>query len=202
MNAVSDNLWSDVELYTYLKMRADELNMMARCTKVTSYTNGVSGTQAYDFPDDLMELIEIRYDGRKLQTLKSREKDTIVPDNTISTTGTPIWYEEFDDSVTIYATPTSNSTNGIRWRYYATEDVPTAASTLKTPGRYHWGLVTGVVFSMCPKDLGHPLTVYWQGQWESVKTQITAHVRRSRRGDSFGHVTAEEDSLTTDFGTI
>jgi hypothetical protein len=202
LNAGTDSMWSDAELYTYVEMCANEMNMDARCIKASATSNGVSGTAAYSLPTDINELIEVRYEGRKLQRLGNREKDTLVPDNTVSLSGYPVWYEEFDDSITLYPTPSANSTNGIVFKYYATEPTPTAASTLSTPARYHWALVDGVLFRMSPKDLGHPLTVYWQGRWDAAKKAVGSHVRRSRRGDTFGHVQAEEDSLTSDFGTI
>lgn len=202
MNAVSDGLWSDTELYTYLTMCSAELALETRCIdQVDISLVSVSGQAEYTRPSLMSEIKRVTYDGRKLGPISKRERDSIVPDNSITLIGTPVWYDLFGDTITMYPTP-GDSGKVIKFFGYGEQGPVTAVSTILTPTLYHYALVDGVTFRMCPKDLGHPLTTFFRDQWFKDIKQVQAHVKRKRTADSFGHVHAEEDLPTSDFGMI
>lgn len=201
LNALTDLLWSDTEVYQNIRMACNQMAVRTRCIEKTSTSASVASTQSYAKPSDVAEIWRIEYEGRKLQKISKREADTLVPDNTTVLTGTPTHYVEYGDNVYLYPTPTSSSDDIVFW-YYGEHATVTASSTLEIPTKYHYVVVSGVTYLMCPKDLGHPLTVFWRDKWFTGLAEVEAHVRRSKKADRFRIVATEEDSLATDFGII
>lgn len=201
LNAASDSLWSDGELLTHLYLCQEELAQDTRCIENTATSNIVAGTADYTYPTRAMEIWRITYNGAKLQKLDHRQFDAINPNNLLAS-GTPYYYLDFDDTITLYPTPSASVTDGLKFFFYAEPDVTVSGSTLEVPTRYHFALVDGVTARMCPKDLGNPETMYWAQKWETAKVKVRSHIRTRRRSDRFAIVKTEEMSLNSDFGVI
>lgn len=162
-------------------------------------TTSVAGTDEYIKPTRAMEIWRITYAGKKLDYRDFRYIDTMNP-NDVASSGTPSFYSYYDDAFFLYPAPFAAET--IKVFSYDEPSVPVIGSTLETPSAYHDVLVDGLTYSMCPKEVGHPLTILWKGEWESGLQRVELYSRRRRRGDKFNTVKTEEQMLTTDFGVI
>lgn len=201
LNAVSDNLWSDTELLTTLYGVELQLSRATRCIEaVSSSTTSVSGTSEYSKPTYAIDVLRVTYDGVKLQRITYDEYDVLHPSGT-TTSGDPSYYVFFNDTLILDPVPSTTGDTIKIWSY--NQPVTLAASdTPSTPGRYHDALVNGLTYAMCPKDLGHPLVVFWKDKWFTSIAEVEKHVKLRRRADGFATVQREEDALTTNFGII
>lgn len=202
LNAVSDTLWSDAELYMSLYQCEIELARESLCIQNTdSSTTTVSGTSDYAAPTRAMDVWRVLYDNKKLQRIDYRELDAVDRDATSADTGTPIYYAFWDDTIRLYPVPTEAKT--LKVYSYDSPATVSASSTLEVPAFYHDVLVNGLTYKMCPKDLGNPLTTYWENLWLKGIGQVTRKEKMRRQGDRMSVVKREEDMLTTtEFGVI
>jgi hypothetical protein len=202
LNAVTDDLWSQEELLTSLYLCEQELARKTRCIESVDETLLTqSGTATYTIPSYIMDVLRVVYnDSQKLQRITLGENDTLNPTGA-SQIGTPAYYSVFNEAITLYPTPDTDNLAIKIWSY--NEPVKAIISaTLSTPPRYHDALVHGLTFSMCPKDLGHPLVLFWGERWLRSIEEVKTHVKLRRRADGFAMVVREEDALTTNFGII
>jgi hypothetical protein len=199
LNALADTLWTDTELYYTLYRVMLRLARETNCIQTKSTASTVAGTEDYTVPARTIEVIRVTYEGAKLQFIDLRQYDSMNPNSTTSS-GRPAYYLVFGDTVTLYPTPSDVGTI----KYWVVEEpaVPTSGSTLLTPSAYHDVLVDGLTFEMCPKDLGHPLTLFWKDKFESGITRVLTHMKRKKRGDRMAVVKVEESGLSTDFGIL
>lgn len=201
LNALTDTLWGSGELLMNLYLAEMELTRKTQCIESTSTSLvSIASTADYTVPVNFFDIIRVTYNGTKLQSIDRREFDTINPSG-VTTTGTPAYYILYDDVLTLFPTPDTSSLVIKIW-YHLQPAVPTASTTLEVPSRYHDVLVAGVTYRMCPKDLGHPLTLFWRDMWMSGIEDVRTHVKQSKRSDRFSIVKVEEITLDTDFGII
>ena len=200
LNAVADTLWSDTELLKNLYLCELQLARKTRCIENTSTTTSISGTSDYAVPTRALEIKRITYNGTRIDPISLKQYDQINPQSN-SLVGTPTYYIQFDDLITLVPTPDTSALT-IKYWVYSEPSVPTLVSTLSTPTVYHDGLCDGLTYRMCPKDLGHPLTTFWRDKWFTFLSDAEANERRRKRGGGFTRVNCEEESVTTPLGTI
>lgn len=200
LNATSDTLWSDTELLTDLYLVQLQLARKTHCIENTSTDVTVASTANYTKPTRALEIVRLTIDGTKIQKISQREADQLVFNASSAPSGTPRFYSEFNDTITLYPTPDAVYT--IKYFTYDAPTLPTALSTLEVPVAYHDVLVTGLTFMMCPKDLGNPQTLLWADKWRNALTETWQEIRKSRKSDRFSVVSTEEQNLTTNFGII
>ena len=200
LNALSDTNWSDTELLQSLYRVMLYVARKTRCIENLYTTTSTASTAEYSKPTRTIEIVRVTYAGTKLQMLDWREYDSINPSNA-SSTGTPSYYMYFNDTLTLYPTPSASGDTIKIWSIDE-PDVPTSTSTLEIPTPYHDVLVTGLASEMTPKDLGHPLTAFFRDRYLSGIADIEAHMQRRKRRDRFAIVKQEEGSLVSDFGII
>jgi hypothetical protein len=201
LNAASDSLWSDTELYVKLYKVMLRFARKTRCIQSTdSSTTTVAGTATYTAPAAAFEIYRVEYNGNKLAVMDRRQYDSINPSN-VTSSGTPAYYLLEGTTVTLYPTPDDAKTLKF-YSFNIPSAVPTGATTLEVPAAYHDGLANGLTFEMCPKDLGHPLTLYWQGRFENDLKEAEATERLKKRRDRFAVVKLEEQSLGNELGIV
>lgn len=201
LNALSDTLWSDSELLTDLYIVSLDLARETRCIENTSTQSCSTGTQEYSAPSTAIDIWRVTYDGSKLQYIDLRHEDMLNYNTASAPQGTPRFYSVYDSVMRLYPTP---DTGGLVLKTYSYDEpvVLTATATIPIPTVYHDVLVAGVTYQMCPKDLGHPLTNFWQQKYFLLRGEMKQHIRRKRRGDRFNVVLREEDTPNSNFGPI
>lgn len=202
LNAASDPLWSDTELYLKLYKVMSRFCRRVRCVRGTdSSTSTAIGTADYNYPAAYaFETWRLEYNGRKLQIMDRRQYDSMVPTGNPGT-GTPSFYIDNGTSITLYPTPADVQVLKF-YTYNVPSAVPTGATVLAVPAAYHDVLCSGLTAEMCPKDVGNPLTSYWLGRFENEMREAESTEKRRRRADRFATVKIEEESLTTELGII
>lgn len=200
LNAANDTLWADTELYVKLYKVMLRFARRTLCINTSESQNTVASTATYTAPTTASIIWRVTYNGAKLQAIDRRQYDSLNPNNT-TTTGTPAYYMVEGTTITLYPTPDDAKALNVYF-YGIPSAVPTAATTLEIPAQYHDVLANGLTAEMCPKDLGHPSTVYYRGLFEAGMSEAEAHERRKRRGDSMAAVKLEEESISTDLGMV
>lgn len=203
LNAVSDTLWSDTELYMGLYMVEQQLARKTLCIEATHTDTSVASTATYTRPTSVIEIWRVTFDGNKIQKLQPREVDELNFNTTTAQTGTPRYYSDYASVITLYPTPDSGAASKtIKYFTYDEPGTVSSSSTIECPTFSHDVLVSGLTYQMCPKDLGHPLTLFWRDKWFGGMAEVEKEVRRRRRSDRMAIVLTEEQALTTNFGTI
>lgn len=199
LNATADTLWSDSELLLVLWRVGIYLARETGCMEQSFTTATVTGTSLYTQPGNAIEIFRVTYNGSKLAPLDYREYDSINPNSTTST-GTPAYYIPYNGMIQLYPVPDAANTLKIWDREFP--DSPSSSGTITIPAQYHDILIAGVTYEMAPKDLGHPLTVYWEKKWLDGVQLVKSNKKLVRRADRFARVKTEEDMVTNDLGVI
>lgn len=194
LNAVGDNLWSDDEILTYVFRTEMELSRETQCIERTYTTTTVASQEDYSFPTTAQEIVRATYDGNKLKPIDRRMQDSISLVGTTQT-GTPICYTQWEKTLSLYPIPDDALT--LKLWTIDFPSLPTVSSTLDTPAEYHDVVLYGVLSSMVPKDVGHPLTSFWQGQWMNGLIEVKRHMKRRKRSDLGALVKTEETMIST-----
>ena len=173
------------------------------CIENTSTDTSVLSQSDYTRPTRALHIWRVTFDGTKLQKIDQRELDELNFNTTTTQTGTPVYYSEYNSLISLYPTPDSGAASKtIKYYTYDEPETVTSGSTLEVPTCFHDILVTGLTYHMCPKDLGHPLTVFWKDKWFTGIEEAEREIRKRRRSDRMAVVKTEEQSLTTNFGII
>jgi hypothetical protein len=190
MNASTDTLWSDLELYQYLQECETRLCEESRCQEPRYSATAVVGTQEYDYPTQSFEIYRVEFNSTRLMPMEMRDYDKLDI-NRSNGNGTPAFYYLLDGAIGLFPKP--DSTGTIKVYSFDYPDLSTASSTLNTPAQYHWALILGVVSQMVPKELGHPNVSLFERRWEEAIRKVKRQERMRRNGDAFFVVQREED---------
>jgi hypothetical protein len=200
LNAASDALWADAELYVKLYKVMLRFSRKTRCINTTESQNTVAGTATYTAPTTAFEIWRVTYNGNKLSVMDRRQYDSLSPSG-VASSGSPAYYMLEGETLTLYPTP--DDVQALKVFFYGIPSaVPTGATTLEVPASYHDVLANGLSFEMCPKDVGHPLTTYWQSRFDAGIAEAEAQERLKKRRDRFALVKCEEESLSTELGIV
>jgi len=202
LNAISDNFWSDEELYNYLFMKESELAQLANTIENRYTADSVASQIEYTYPTNTISVYRVEYSSVKLSKIDQRQYDSIHSDQSTVVTGTPLYYYIYDRIIFLHPAPATAITSAIRMYSYDNPNVHTASSSFQTPLEYHNALISGVAMEMCPKELGHPNRLYFERIWEGEKQRVERAEQTRRRGDKFARVLREEDLITDQFGIV
>jgi hypothetical protein len=206
LNALQSTFWTSQEIIeNYLYNAASELAVETLCIQNRYTTVSVAGQSEYTLPTKLISAKRVVYDtagsNSKLKPIDFRTLDSISPEATGLTTGTPQYYLLFDDVIQLYPTPDTSGLS-ILIQSYDMPDQTTSMSVLEIPCRYHHMLVVGVAYLMSLKELGHPNTALLSRQWFEYIEKVKRIEKRLLVQDGFNRVLREEDLPGTLLGSI
>jgi len=200
LNAISDTLWSDSELLITLYRVMVKAAEKSQCINTSESQNTIAGTATYTAPASFSEIWRITYEGTKLQPIDRTKLDSMNP-NGVTSSGNPAYYLLEGTTITLYPTP--SAVGALKVFFYGIPTaVPTTGTTLEIPARYHPHLVTLLTAEMCPKDIGHPMTLLWEGKAKADLADMQAHERKIRRSDRLAVVKLEEACVSGEFGIV
>lgn len=198
-NAVSDNFWSDEEMYQSIYDACLELAREALAIERTYETTTVSGTQAYDFPTNAMSIKRVTWNGRKLTPIDMREDDAITGLNMTTTdTGTPEFYFQWNKA--IYLRPVPNATQTLKIWTHNFPSTVSANSTIEVPEEFQMKLVNYCLMKMSEKDRSFESANYYMNLWERDKADIRRWIKKMKRADGFATVKDENMVVETYIG--
>lgn len=191
-NAVSDNLWSQEEIFQLIYDACLEAALECNIIENTYTTTTVSGTQSYVYPTGTIAIKRLTWNGSKLKPITLREDDIATGLNQATTeTGTPIFYYIWDEA--IYLRPTPNAAQTLKVFSYNEPQTLTVSSTLEIPTVFHMRLVNYIVHAMAAKDSNITVANFYLARWEKDKIEMKKFVAKKKRTDSFAQVGDEEN---------
>jgi hypothetical protein len=166
----------------------------------TSITT-VVGTRSYSLPTRYIAIKRMTYDGQKMKKTNFKEDDMLTYyDEDTSSTGEPLYYQQYGDKV--YLRPVPDDTKTLKIYGYKEPAVITVSGTIETPTRYHATLINGVVAEMAHKDENHTRADRYDRKFEQGVIMARAWQKKRRRGDSFASVVSEESMDDTVLGAF
>jgi hypothetical protein len=127
LNETTAAFWTDAEICGYMwEAECILAGKLGLFQAVTAHTT-VTGTSAYTFPDSLIRVSRLTYDGKKLKKIDFTERDYLDGTNYGSTrqTGQPEAYAEWGQSV--YLQPVPQSAAALQWFFLKAPAEITAA---------------------------------------------------------------------------
>lgn len=199
-NASGDSYFSDTQMYNWIWQASHDLAKKAWLIERTYTTTSVANQQSYTYPTTTIAIKRVTVNGRKIKRITHREDDAITLSNaTVTATGWPIYYTDFD--YTLYLRPIPDGTYTIQIYTYNDATYPiTASSTLEIPALFHFDMVDYVLFRMFGKDKNPELMQFHLALWQQHVKDAIAYKNRMKRTDSFATVQSEENLPVTILG--
>lgn len=199
-NGTGDTFFSDARLYEWLTEACNIIARDSHCIEGTSTTATVASTSDYVYPTNLIEIKRLTYDGRKLQPISLREYDTVsMSGSTATTTGTPVFYTNFDDTVSLYPIPDAIE-NLVFYGYYKHSNITSAVDTITIPDQFQLGLVDHLLMNMYAKDKDLSSAQFYENRFMRTVVAANKYMKNRKRGDGFSTVQSEELLPTTILG--
>lgn len=201
-NAVSDDFWSDQELYDVIYQGCLEMANESLTIERTFTMTSVSGQQEYAFPTNAIALKRVTYNGKKLHPCDFRDDDTLTVVNQIVTsTGTPHFYEMWNNVMYLRSVPDTDGLTIKAWAYVEPQLV-TVSSVLELPGRYHLMLVNLLLSEMSAKNKNYTGSEHYLKLWQQdiIRAKRAAH--KKTIADGFNRVKNVDTIPQSIIGTV
>jgi hypothetical protein len=196
-NSVGDSFFPDAEAYLVMYQGCMELAVKANAIEDSLTTTTVSGTQEYDFPTNTLAIRRVTYDSKRLSLIDSRQADSLALYNDLTTTtGTPAYWEEWEDVIKLWPTPDSAKT--LKVYIYARPQEITSSSTLEIPVEYHMGLVDLLLSEKCAKNKDYDGANRYRDLWNQTVGLAISRMQKRKRASAFKVVT-DVDTLPSTF---
>lgn len=190
-NAVSDDFYSDAEIYDMIYQAEMELALETQCIEVVLTASTVAAQQEYSFPTNLIAIKRVEYNGRKLEKLAFREDDIITNyDQDTTASGTPEGYMFWNE--VLYLRPIPAAVGTLRILGYSEPGAVTAVSTLEVPSRYHLDISDFILIHFNAKDKNYQGASYYQAKWDQAKLRARKWEMKRKRTDAFAHSIPDE----------
>lgn len=179
-----------------------QLAREARCIERVYSTTSVASQQQYALPTYTLDVVQVRYDGEKIQPQTMREDDVRTGnDSSTTTTGTPEAYFFFANTLYFREIPDTSSLTIQVW-VHAFPQAVSANSTLEVPEEYHNDIINYVVEQMALKEKNFELANYYGQKWQIAVAKAIRDQRRKRRGDAPTYVQDVEWLTQNTFGVV
>lgn len=191
-NAENDDFWSTGEIMDLIYAACMELANETGCIENIVTATTTASQREYPKPDQATSIVRVEYDGEKLEKISWREDDCITLSDTDDTsTGTPRYYTEFEDSIYLRPIPDS-STATLKVYSINYPQAVTTSSVLDVPERYHLGICYFVLSEMYEKSKDPTGSDRFWNRWQQEIQRAKRLEKRRKRGDSFASVIVEE----------
>jgi hypothetical protein len=194
-NATGDSHFTTAEIRNAIYQAEMELALECFAIENTTTTASVASTQTLAFPENVIAIRRIEYDGKKILPT---DLDSDPKTSTTQVTGTPAQYAIWNNVIYFYPTPDSIKTVKI-FHYDEPVIVTTASTTLSVPTRYHTDIIDFILSVMYAKDQNSQMATYHRNMWESNINKIKRVKRKEKRGDQLVVV---KDYCETNYGGI
>lgn len=201
-NAVGETFWSQSEMWRLIYAACMDLAVETKCIERTYSTSTVVDQQEYDFPTNTIEIKRVTFDGRKLEPIDFRQDDVLTVNNAATTTtGTPVYYTQWNETIALRPIPDSVGTLEI-FSVNEPQEISASTTTLELPSFTHTRLANYVWSRMYAKDKDFNSAAYYQKLWEKDKIDVKRWLAKRKRGDGFASIKDEESLATPVFGGV
>ena len=200
-NSVSDGFFSDAELLGLLWDRCRDLAIRTLCIERAFTTSTVASQRDYDRPTNAIAVKRIQYDGQRLHKITEREDDTLtLYDEDTTSTGTPTYYQEWDETISLRPIPSAVATLKI-WAFCEPQEL-TISSTLEIPTIAHGTIINGMVADMVGKDENWAAFDRYELKFEKGVMELKKYLAKRKRTDGPAFVQDEEMLASTVLGRV
>jgi len=192
-NATGDGFFGDTELNNYIWEACHILAREGWLIERIYTASTVASTQDYAHPTNTLAIKRITVDGKKIKPITFRDDDAITLSNSnITSTGIPVYYTDFNYTLSLRPAPDSVYTIKI----YSFNDAQqiTNTSTLEIPSLWHLDILNYVLSEMYAKDENIIMANYYLAKWERTVLAARRHKAKAKRTDAFATV-QDEDTL-------
>lgn len=194
-NAVGDSNWSDSEIYLLLTNRINEALSFTGLLEIkdTSSLTTTAGTQKYDLPATIENLLQVDYDGEPISRIDFTQWAQYRTSSG-TPTGTPTKYYPFADSIYLIPVPSESAKVITLWAegIHAVID-GSAVNTISFPGNLIPHLVNGVVSDMYAKDLNQGMATFYEKLWQDKGIPaFNRHFAKKKYPSNFTHVASSD----------
>jgi hypothetical protein len=198
-NEPSGGLFSDSELYTVIWSAQLELAQESLCIRKVYTTPTVASQQEYAKPTNAISIKRITYEGQKLFKITDREDDALTLNNqTVTATGTPMYYWEWDAAIELRPVPGAVGT--LKIYTYDLPQTVTASTVIDVPLRYHPKLANYMLAYMAEKDKNFQAAGNYRQLWMKDLQDAKRYEKKFLRGDAMAHMIDEELAPLTTIG--
>lgn len=191
-NAVGDTFWSDSELYDLIYQASTELAVDGLLIEKDFTTETVVDQEEYEFPTNMFSVKRITYNGRRLIPISFAELDDMRGQNT-SISGTPSYYVQFEETLTLHPIPSDTVTLDI-WGYCRPQRV-SSTSTIELTDEWHTPITNFLLREMAAKNKNYEGASYYNELWEKDRARAIRAGRKKKRGGAFHKVRPNEVTL-------
>lgn len=182
-NAVGDTFFGDTELYNLIWRAEMDLGIQTKCLRDIQTTSTVVDQREYARPTNCISVKRIIWNGRKLEPSDFVDDDILTGyTETTSSTGTPLYYQEWKNS--IFLRPTPNAVQTLKIYFYMKPTQVTAVTTLEAPEEYQLYIVDFLLYHMFSKDQKDAQSAYHLNNWKDSVEKIKTWERQKLRSDS------------------
>lgn len=144
---------TDTDIYRWINSAQLEIIAQIQAVKAESTTDVVSGQDRYDLTALSIHQIEsLWYDGKRLASKTFSEAERIIADSGL-TTGTPQFWYQWASVVTLWPTPESSITDGLRIYYTKMPtSVDSPSDLLSLPDKHFESIVLWVMHKAFEMD--------------------------------------------------
>ncbi len=198
-NATGDSYFSDTQMLNWLWQACHELAKKAWVIERVYTTSTVAITQDYTYPTNTIGIKRLTVNGQKIKRITHRQDDALTLSNQASaTTGIPIYYTDFDFTISLRPIPDAVYTMKI----YSFNDAQaiTNTSVLEIPPLFHFDTVDFILKNMFAKDKDLENMTFHGAEWAMHVRDAISYQRRMKRTDSFATVQSEDTLPVTIMG--
>lgn len=200
-NAVSDQFFSDGELYRHIYAAQMDLAKITNCIREVFTSSTVVDQHEYAKPTNCIKIKRVTYNGLKLVKLTDREDDSVTLNNSSTTSsGTPEYYFEWGAS--IYLRPIPAEVGTLKIFCFNQPQVVSSGSAMEVPARYHLQIADFLLWRMALKDKNFQAASEFSALWKMHLKDAKDFERLALRGDSFSTVQDEETLPLTVIGAM
>lgn len=193
-NAVGETFWSQAEILRLIFRACSELAIETNCIEATYSTTSAAGTAEYAFPSNTHAIKRVTYNGAKLQPISQREADAFTLNTASAPQGTPNFYSQWNETITLYPTPSTSALTIKVWSVNLPQELTSVSASLEVPTWTHPYLPNFALAKMCAKDGNLQGAAYYAQLWAEDKMRVKVAMARKKRRDSFAQV-LDEDAL-------
>lgn len=199
-NAVGDSYFSETLMLNWIWQGCHELAKKAWINEVLYTGTTTANQQTYSYPTNAIAIKRVSVNGKKLKRYTFRDDDAITLSNqSIVTTGWPIYYTDWDFSINMRPIPDSNYVLDI---YYFSDEpqITSPSQELITPTLFHFDLVDYLLWRMFAKDKDIANMTLHAQLWQEHVKDCVAYKARLKKTDSFKTVQSEDTLPVTIMG--
>ena len=189
---------TDADIIRWVNQGQTEIVSRNQILRATSYADSVQNQADYSLTSlNIQSIFSIQYDGSPLRGLTQQEvQDKVYRDDPKQVaTGTPEFWWQWGDVLTLYPMPSTGLVNGIKLLYYGLPaTVTSTADNLSIPDNYYTTLLEFVMSRAYEMDEQHEISNNKLGRFDSQLTGLSGDQDKPKQ-DTYSTITVMPEDM-------